>query len=164
MSHPQPKPLSLTRRHQSTLDPPNNYFLFAAPEHTSARQTTLEDARSGLVWSKPYEEKKTLSFHPGPENYQLALQLRKGDQGLLTFTVLVGPSRDEGPTADMIPKDTPTEWSVFQIGKGYRGGELRVKDGQEGKSRRWILFKDEDGWEKFGLWDGIFAFAVRGLG
>ena len=73
----------------------------------------------------------------------------------MTFINLVGPSEMKGPTADMIPKDTPTEWSVFKIGEGYGGGPLLVKDGQDIPTRQWITYLDKtDGLDHVGLWDG----------
>jgi len=75
----------------------------------------------------------------------------------MTFVHLVGPSEWVGPTTDQIPKDTPTEWSVFKIGEGYGGGPLLVRDGQDVKTRQWVTYVDEEGYgERVGLWDGIF--------
>jgi hypothetical protein len=79
----------------------------------------------------------------------------------MTFVDMVGPSEHEGPTAEMIPKDMPTEWSVFRIGPGWGGGPLLVKDEQDVPSRQWITYVDEtDGSNRAGLWDGMHCYIV----
>jgi len=79
----------------------------------------------------------------------------------MTFVDIVGPSEHEGPTAGMIPKDTPTEWSVFKIGPGWGGGPLLVKDGQNIPTRQWITYVNEtDGGDHIGLWDGMLCYIV----
>jgi hypothetical protein len=55
------------------------------------------------------------------------------------------------PSAETISKDTPTEWSVFNIGSG---GELTVSDGQDIPSRTWVAYADADGTVYVALWDG----------
>ena len=54
------------------------------------------------------------------------------------------------PSAETISKDTPTEWSVFNIGSG---GELTVSDGQDIPSRTWVGYADGDTFV-VALWDG----------
>jgi len=89
----------------------------------------------------------------------------KGHKGLMTFTQIVGPSDWVGPTADQIPKDAPTEWSIFKIGPGYGGGALLVKDGQDVPTRQWVTYRDEDGsGDRVGLWDGRFFCCLSGRG
>jgi hypothetical protein len=56
------------------------------------------------------------------------------------------------PSADTIPKDTPTEWSVFTIGQG---GEVGVKDGSNVPTRKFVTWLDTDGVYYMGLWDGV---------
>jgi hypothetical protein len=137
---------------KSTLKAPDNLFLTPSGQG----QFHLTNSEGSAFWSTPYNETKTLSFHSGPQNHQLALQIQRGHKGLMTFVDIVGPSEYKGPTAEMIPKDTPTEWSVFQIGPGWGGGPLLVKDGQDVPSRQWISYVDEtDGATRVGLWDGM---------
>jgi hypothetical protein len=66
------------------------------------------------------------------------------------------------PTADSIPKDVPTEWSVFEIANG---GEIKVKDGSNVPSRNFAVYLETDGNFYVGLWDGMFSspLSVRRL-
>jgi hypothetical protein len=76
----------------------------------------------------------------------------------MTLVEISGKSEYEGPTAESFPKDMPTEWSVFQIGEGYGGGPLLVKDGQDIPTRQWITYVDEtDRGTHVGLWDGTLC-------
>jgi hypothetical protein len=67
-----------------------------------------------------------------------------GKNGLLNLVDLKNPS------AETIPADTPTEWSVFTIG---RGGEVGVKDGREIEGK-WVVYLETDGNYYVGYWDG----------
>lgn len=58
-----------------------------------------------------------LSFHFGPENQHLALQVQKGHQGLMTLVDIAGLSKDEVQRAVQIPKDTPTKWACSRLGR-----------------------------------------------
>lgn len=64
------------------------------------------------------------------------------------------------PSADTIPKDKPTEWSVFTLGQG---GDIGVKDGQDVPSRKWVTYLDTDGVYYVGLWDGEFLCRYGGI-
>ncbi|KAF2419763.1 hypothetical protein EJ08DRAFT_653993 [Tothia fuscella] len=75
----------------------------------------------------------TLSIHPGDDTHQLGLS---GPRGLLFLVDL------ERPSASSIPKDKPTEWSVFQIGPD---GGLTVNDNQNIPTRKFVTFLDTDG-------------------
>lgn len=63
------------------------------------------------------------------------------------------------PTGETIPKDMPTEWSVFLIGNG---GDITVKDGQNIPTRQWVTYRGNEGYTFVGLWDGMQHRALDG--
>jgi hypothetical protein len=99
---------------------------------------------AGKFFTTAYSGAGTTSFHAGDDSHQLGLS---GVNGLLNLVDLVNP------TADTIPKDVPTEWSVFEVGSG---GQLGVKDGSTIPSRTWVIYLETDGAYYVGLWDGEF--------
>jgi hypothetical protein len=121
----------------------SNLFLSAKNGKVAAFAGTRESAQvAGKFFTTEYTGSGTISFHAGDDTHQLGLS---GTNGLLSLVDLVNPS------AQTIPKDKPTEWSVFQIGQG---GDVTVKDGQNVPSRKWVTYLDTDGVYYVGLWDG----------
>jgi hypothetical protein len=121
----------------------SNLYLTAKNGKVAAYAGSRESAQvGGKFFTTDYTPAGTLSFHSGDDSRQLALS---GKEGLLSLVDLVNPR------GDTIPKDTPTEWSVFLIGQG---GEISVKDGQNIKSRTFVSYLDTDGVYYVGLWDG----------
>jgi len=124
----------------------NNLFLSAKGGKIGAFAGTRESAQvAGKFFTSKYDGTQTLSLHAGDDTHQLGLQIQ-GTKGLLVLVDLVNPS------GDTIPKDQPTEWSVFDIASN---GELTVKDGQDIPTRKWISYLDTDGVYYVGLWDGV---------
>jgi hypothetical protein len=156
------------------IDAENNQFLFWQDDGSvSISRANREIARNGGMFqstvynhmSEVYNKsdlKSTISFHPGPLNRQLSLQIKRGDKGLMTLVTITGPTWNDGPTKDSFPADMPTEWSVFQIGPGWGGGALLVKDGQDIPTRQWIKYRN-DGFDRVGLWDGMSFCRVEVL-
>jgi hypothetical protein len=97
---------------------------------------------AGKFFTTDYLPTATISIHPGDVQRQFVLS---GKSGLLNLIDM------SSPTADTIPLDTPSEWSVFFIGQG---GVISVKDGRpvEGK---WVVYLETDGDYYVGYWDGV---------
>jgi hypothetical protein len=128
----------------SSVDTLSNLFLSAKDGKVGGFAGSRESAdKGGKFFTTSYSGAGTLSFHAGDDTHQLSLQ---GTNGLLKLVDLVNPS------ATTIPKDTPTEWSVFQIGPS---GEVTVKDGQNVPTRKWVTYLETDGNYYVGLWDGM---------
>jgi hypothetical protein len=126
----------------------SNLYLFAKDGEVAAYSGKRESADvGGKFFTTNYTGSGTLSFHPGDDTHHVGLS---GTNGLLRLVDL------ERPSAATIPKDLPTEWSVFQIGPN---GELLVKDGQNIPTRQFVIFLDTDGTYYVGLWDGRLQFA-----
>ncbi|KAF2428050.1 hypothetical protein EJ08DRAFT_680692 [Tothia fuscella] len=123
----------------------NNLFLLNDRERVVVAPKALSaSSRKGVYSISPYKD--TLGFVAADSYHtQLGLQIRKGDQGFHSLILLFEP------TENSIPKDTPTEWSVFQIGNG---GVITVKDGIDIPTRKWILYGSNGGDRVVGLWDG----------
>jgi hypothetical protein len=133
-----------------SIDTLSNLFLAQRNAKIGAFAGTRESpAVAGKFFTTDYAGAGTVSFHAVDETHQLGLS---GKNGLLQLVDLVNPS------ANTIPKDTPTEWSVFTIGQG---GEVGVKDGSTVQGRKFVTWLDTDGVYYVGLWDGEFLFFVR---
>jgi len=131
-----------TLKTKSSVDAQNNIYLSAKGGKIAGFSGARESASvGGKFFTTKYE--KTLSIHSGDTTHQAGLS---GVNGLLNLVDLTNPS------AETIPKDTPTEWSVFNIGSG---GELTVSDGQDIPSRTWVAYADGDGTLNVALWDGV---------
>ncbi|KAF2434196.1 hypothetical protein EJ08DRAFT_646639 [Tothia fuscella] len=133
-----------TLQTKASVNTLSNLFLAAKDGKVGGFSGTRESAQvAGKFFTTSYSGAGTLSLHAGDDTHQLGLS---GTNGLLKLVDLVNPS------ADTIPKDTPTEWSVFQIGQG---GEVTVKDGQDVPTRKWVTYLETDGAYYVGLWDGV---------
>jgi hypothetical protein len=133
---------SLTKRR--TVNTLSNLYLSTKNAKIGAFAGSRESPIvAGKFFTTDYAGAGTLSFHAVDETHQLGLA---GKNGLLQLVDLVNPS------ADTIPKDIPTEWSVFTIGAG---GEVGVKDGSTVVGRQFVTWLDTDGVYYVGLWDGV---------
>jgi hypothetical protein len=107
----------------------------------------------GKFFTTMYQKTQTLSVHADHDSHQLGLQIQPGAKGLMTLIDLINPS------AEKIPKDAPTEWSVFELGED---GLLTVKDGQDIPTRQWVSYLETDGTYYVGLWDGMRKSNLEG--
>jgi hypothetical protein len=133
-----------TIKTKASVNTLSNLYLSAKGGKIGAYAGQRESAaNAGKFFTSDYAAASTKSFHAGDNTHQLGLQ---GKDGLLNLVDLTNPS------ADTIPKDLPTEWSVFQVGGG---GELTVNDGSAVPSRTWVTYLETDGVYYVGLWDGV---------